>query len=140
MESDIRVFSLISETALDDRAVEELAYAVANAGTLGGEALGALTRRESDLLFGDLLEPMVAIGVALSLISFPTGREVRPGEVEQEILDHLGWVYGPGVFLFGVLSVYVFSFYRITRASHARTMEDLVARRLATVPSLEKVS
>ncbi len=79
-------------------------------------------------------------GVALSLISFPTGREVRPGEVEQETLNHLGWVYGPGVFLFGVLSVYVFSFYRITRASHARTMEDLVARRLATVPNLEKVS
>lgn len=58
MEPELRVFSLISETTLDDRAVEELAYGVANSGTLGGEALGALTRRESALIFGDLLEPI----------------------------------------------------------------------------------
>lgn len=58
MELDIRAFNLISEKALDDRAVEELAYAVAHAGTLGGEALGATTRRESELTFGDLLEPV----------------------------------------------------------------------------------
>ena len=79
-------------------------------------------------------------GVALSIISFPTGRQVQPGEIEQEILNHLGWVYGPGVFLFGVLSVYVFSFYRITRESHARTMEELVARRLTAHTNAEKLT
>lgn len=79
-------------------------------------------------------------GVALSLISFPTDRSVRPGEVPQHMLDHLGWVYGPGVLLFGALSLYVFSFYRITRASHARTMDDLVARRLTAQANAERAS
>jgi hypothetical protein len=56
--AEIRAFNLVSEKALDDRAVEELARSVAFAAVLGGEALGALTRRESELSFGDLLEPI----------------------------------------------------------------------------------
>lgn len=58
MDAEIRAFSLISEKALDDRAVEELARAISFAASLGGEALGALTRRECSLNFGDLLEPI----------------------------------------------------------------------------------
>ncbi len=58
MAAEIRAFNLISDKALDDRAVEELAHAVAFAAVLGGEALGALTRRESELSFGDLLPPI----------------------------------------------------------------------------------
>jgi len=58
--AEIRAFNLISDKALDDRAVEELAHAVSFAAVLGGEALGALTRRESQMLFGDLLEPIEA--------------------------------------------------------------------------------
>ncbi len=55
---EIRAFNLISEKALDDRAVEELARSVAFAAVLGGESLAALTRRECELSFGDLLEPI----------------------------------------------------------------------------------
>lgn len=58
MAAEIRAFNLISEKALDDRAVEELARSVSFAAILGGEALGALTRRESELTFGDLLPPI----------------------------------------------------------------------------------
>lgn len=58
MEADIRAFSLVSERALDDRAVQELARGVAKAAVLGGEVLGAITRREATLSFGDLLVPI----------------------------------------------------------------------------------
>lgn len=58
MDAEIRAFSLISEKALDDRAVEELARSISYSASLGGEALGSLTRREAELSFGDLLEPI----------------------------------------------------------------------------------
>ncbi len=58
MAAEIRAFNLVSEKALDDRAVEELARSVAFAAVIGGESLGALTRRESALTFGDLLAPI----------------------------------------------------------------------------------
>lgn len=58
MAPELRAFSLVSERALDDRAVEEFARSVAYSATLGGEALGAITRRESTLNFGDLLAPI----------------------------------------------------------------------------------
>ena len=58
VDQELRTFDLMAEPVLDDRAVEELAKAVAHAAVLGGEALGALTRRESELTFGDLLQPL----------------------------------------------------------------------------------
>jgi hypothetical protein len=60
VDQELRTFDLMAEPVLDDRAVEELANAVGYAAVLGGEALGALTRRESELTFGDLLQPLGA--------------------------------------------------------------------------------
>ena len=69
-------------------------------------------------------------GLALSLISFPTERNVKPVDIPEDILFNLGMVYGPGVLVFGLVCFYFFSFYSITRKSHEQTLETLRARRL----------
>ena len=71
-------------------------------------------------------------GLALSVISFPTEDDVKPGDIPEDVLYNLGMVYGPSVLIFGLVCFYFFSFYDITRASHEKTLETLIIRRLAT--------
>jgi GPH family glycoside/pentoside/hexuronide:cation symporter len=71
-------------------------------------------------------------GLALSLISFPTEKNVQPGDIPEDLLFKLGIVYGPSVLVFGLVCFYFFSFYNITRESHEKTLEILRVRREGT--------
>jgi GPH family glycoside/pentoside/hexuronide:cation symporter len=77
-------------------------------------------------------------GLALSLISFPTEKNVQPGDIPEDLLFKLGMVYGPSVLVFGLLCFYFFSFYNITRESHEQTLETLRVRREGTSDLTQK--
>jgi GPH family glycoside/pentoside/hexuronide:cation symporter len=68
-------------------------------------------------------------GMVLSAIAFPTDSAVAPGEVPAATLFKLGFAYGPGIAVFGLLCVAVMSLYGISRESHARTLQLLRERR-----------
>ena len=68
-------------------------------------------------------------GVALAVIAFPTDRDVAAEDVEPDVLFDLGLVYGPIVALFGLVCIYLFSFYGISRTSHEKTLRTLQERR-----------
>ena len=54
---------------------------------------------------------------------------VAPGDIEPNVLFDLGLVYGPLVALFGLLCIYLFSFYDISRTSHEANLKTLQQRR-----------
>ena len=96
-------------------------------------------QRQEGMLFGFLTLATKATsgagqflaGLALALIAFPTEQDVAPGDIEPNVLFDLGLVYGPLVALFGLLCIYVFSFYDISRTSHDATLKTLQQRRRA---------
>lgn len=68
-----------------------------------------------------------ASGALLTLVGFPEG--ARPGEVKPEVIRNLALVYVPAlIVLHGCAIAFLFR-YRITRESHARTLEALAIRR-----------
>jgi Na+/melibiose symporter-like transporter len=66
-------------------------------------------------------------GVALDLIAFPTG--AQPGTVPGEKLSSLGIAVGPGLLTLYLLLLFFLSRYRITRAQHQETLDELDRRR-----------
>ncbi len=74
----------------------------------------------------------VIAGIALDLISWPRGAHVKTAaDVPPETLVHLGMVYGPVVAAFGLVSIWCYTDYRLTRERHAEILEDLARRRSA---------
>ncbi|ELR66468.1 hypothetical protein C942_04166 [Photobacterium marinum] len=73
-------------------------------------------------------------GIGIDLINFPT--ESVPGEVANDVLQHLAWIYGPGVGLIGLLAVTIFFRYPLTRAHIERVQIELRTRRDATISGL----
>jgi len=69
-------------------------------------------------------------GLTLSLISFPTGENIKLGDIPDDVIFNLGLVYGPSVLIFGLVCFYFFSYYNITRESHEETLKTLNLRRL----------
>ena len=70
-------------------------------------------------------------GISLWLVAFPSGEEIAPADIDPDVLFELGLIYGPAVALFGLLCIYMFSFYDISRESHEETLKTLEARRKA---------
>ncbi|MEQ8859997.1 MAG: MFS transporter [Pseudomonadales bacterium] len=69
-------------------------------------------------------------GIALDLISWPRGPEIRSAaDVPPETLMWLGLVYGPIVAGFAVVSVWCYSKHRLDRHRHAEIVLALEARR-----------
>jgi Na+/melibiose symporter-like transporter len=68
-------------------------------------------------------------GITLSLVAFPTKETVFAGEVPAETLFHLGMIYGPGLAIFGLLTIYPLRYYDITRKQHEKTLRELAQRR-----------
>ncbi|HEY1447955.1 MAG TPA: MFS transporter [Caulobacteraceae bacterium] len=71
-------------------------------------------------------------GVALDLIHFPTDLANRLGaslRINQEVVNNLGLIYGPGVALIYVGAVVAFLFYRLDRSAYADIQRGLEARR-----------
>lgn len=71
---------------------------------------------------------MVA-GFALDLIDWPRGTHIRTAaDVAPETLVHLGLLYGPIVAGFGVVSVWCYTHYNLTRERHAEILLELERR------------
>ena len=68
-------------------------------------------------------------GVAIDLIHFP--EKAVPGEVAPEIVRHLGILYGPGIFLLGMIAFVFLVRYSLTRERVAEIQKTLADRRAA---------
>jgi len=73
----------------------------------------------------DALGTLIA-GVLLALIAFPTGTAV--GDVPDNVIDRLGLIYGPMVFLIWMGVIVFISRYRISRSRHEEMLEQLAKR------------
>ncbi len=99
-------------------------------------------KRQEGIFFGALslsgkaasaLGHLVA-GVALQLIRWPQGAEVKPEDVDPTTMWWLGFVYGPFLWIFAIASVYIFNRYSLTRAGHAQIRAAIDARDAAEEP------
>jgi Na+/melibiose symporter-like transporter len=70
----------------------------------------------------DALGTLIA-GILLTLIAFPT--ETAVGEVPEDVVDKLGLIYGPMVFLIWLGVIVFISRYRISRSRHREMLERL---------------
>ncbi|MFT5210246.1 MAG: GPH family glycoside/pentoside/hexuronide:cation symporter [Flavobacterium sp.] len=64
-----------------------------------------------------------ATGIILSIINFP--KDVAPGEVPQEVLNNLGYLFIPLVVIFYCAAVFTLSRYKITRAIHTENLQTV---------------
>lgn len=62
-------------------------------------------------------------GLILGWVSFP--QHATPGQVDPQILHHLGMVFVPIVAVFSAISIAVLMFYDIDRSTHQRNIEHL---------------
>ena len=65
-------------------------------------------------------------GIAIDVIDFPVGAE--PGTVDQEIIFKLGLIDGPIAVVPGVIAVFFYLQYNLTRERHAAIQARLQAR------------
>jgi len=69
-------------------------------------------------------------GFALDLINWPRGPEIRTAaDVPPETIVNLGLVYGPYVAIFGFVSIWCYTHYKLTRERHQEILEELSLRR-----------
>jgi len=67
-----------------------------------------------------------ASGVALDLISWPKGSTIRTAsDVPAETIAALGWVYGPSIAIFGVVSIWFYSHHSLSRSRHREIQAEL---------------
>jgi Na+/melibiose symporter-like transporter len=94
-------------------------------------------RRQEGIFFGAIafsgkassgLGHLIA-GVAIDLIHFP--EKAVPGEVAPEIVHHLGILYGPGIFLLGMVAFIFLVRYSLTRERVAEIQKVLADRHAA---------
>jgi len=92
-------------------------------------------RRQEGIFFGAIafsgkassgLGHLVA-GVAIDLIHFP--EKAVPGEVAPEIVRHLGIIYGPGIFILGMIAFIFLVRYSLTRERVSEIQKTLADRR-----------
>lgn len=62
-----------------------------------------------------------ATGIIISIVKFP--KDAAPGEVPQEILNNLAYIYIPLVIGFYTCATLILSRYKITRAGHAENLQ-----------------
>jgi len=73
----------------------------------------------------DALGTLIA-GILLSLIAFPT--ETAVGDVPPDVINKLGLIYGPAVFVIWMGVILSISRYRISRSRHQEMLERLSGR------------
>jgi len=72
----------------------------------------------------------IIAGFALDIINWPRGAHVKTAaDVPPETLVDLGLVYGPIVAAFGLVSIWCYTRYDLTRERHARILDALRERR-----------
>lgn len=74
---------------------------------------------------------ILVAGVMLQLINFPTNLAERAGApaLPESTVEWLGFAGGPGAAILSIAAIGVVALYRIDKASHARIISDLSARR-----------
>lgn len=78
----------------------------------------------------------IIAGFGLSLIDWPTGPEIRTAaDVAPETIIQLGIIFGPFVAAFGVVCLWCYSHYDLTRERHAEILEALAAQRAGSTSS-----
>lgn len=71
-------------------------------------------------------------GLALSLMGWPTGPDVRvAADIDPETIVQLGLLVGPGIGVASLISLWCFASYRLTRGRHVAVLEQLAERRSA---------
>jgi Na+/melibiose symporter-like transporter len=68
----------------------------------------------------------VIAGVALDFIAFP--ENAVPGEIPEDTIFNLGLVDGPFAMIWGLIAVFFYARYKITKESHAKIKEQLDIR------------
>jgi Na+/melibiose symporter-like transporter len=66
-------------------------------------------------------------GIAIDVIDFPVGAE--PGTVNPDIVFRLGLIDGPIAVIPGIIAVFFYLKYRLTRARHEEIQAELATRR-----------
>lgn len=66
-------------------------------------------------------------GLALTVIAFP--ENAQPGQVDATTLTHLAWFDGPIAMIPGLIAVYFYARFNISKQSHAATLEKIQAIR-----------
>lgn len=66
-------------------------------------------------------------GIAIDLIHFPVG--AKPGTVPTDTVFHLGLIDGPVAIVPGIIAVFFYLRFRLTREQHAQIQAELQARR-----------
>ncbi len=71
-------------------------------------------------------------GLALNLIDWPTGPDIRTAaDIDPDTIVQLGLLVGPGIGVAALISLLCFASYRLTRDRHARILKELARRRVA---------
>ena len=78
------------------------------------------------MLFRSGLGHLLA-GIAIDVIDFPVGAE--PGTVNPDIIFRLGLIDGPIAVIPGIIAVFFYLKYRLTRARHEKIQAELATRR-----------
>ena len=68
----------------------------------------------------------VIAGVALDFIAFP--ENAVPGKIPEETLFNLGLIDGPFAMIWGLIAVFFYARYKITKESHAKIKEKLLLK------------
>ncbi len=68
----------------------------------------------------------VIAGVALDFIAFPAN--AIPGKIPEETLFNLGLIDGPFAMIWGLIAVFFYARYKITKESHAKIRERLLLK------------
>jgi Na+/melibiose symporter-like transporter len=68
----------------------------------------------------------VIAGLALDFIEFPTN--AVPGEIAHETIFKLGLIDGPFAMVWGLIAVFFYARYKITKESHATIKEKLAIK------------
>lgn len=71
-------------------------------------------------------------GLALNLIDWPTGPDIRAAaDIDPGAIVQLGVLVGPGIGMAALISLWCFAWYRLSRNRHAEILEQLAERRSA---------
>ena len=68
----------------------------------------------------------VIAGVALDFIAFP--ENAVPGEIPEETIFNLGLIDGPFAMIWGLIAVFFYARYQITKESHSKIKERLAIK------------
>ena len=72
----------------------------------------------------------IIAGFGLEFIAWPTGSEIRTAaDVPPETIVNLGILFGPFVALFGLICIWCYSHYTLTRERHQEMLDELNRRR-----------